>query len=176
MKVLTSILMTAVLASTAIAGPIASKNPKAPVMPPPAPTGCECFAPGFTLGVFGGAFIPDSGDAALGGGLLGEYFFSEYVGVQGSYGVFATNSEHHAFDANLVLRVPIKSACIAPYALVGGGYGVNSVNEGNFHVGGGIDIRLPSMGCKGIFADGVYYFPADSEEFTIVRLGVKIPF
>jgi hypothetical protein len=32
------------------------------------------------------------------------------------------------------------------------------------------------MGCKGIFADGVYYFPADSEEFTIVRLGVKIPF
>lgn len=171
--------MTAVLASSAIAGPIASKNPKAPVMPPPAPTGCECFAPGFALGGFGAVGMFDGlgdSDNVAGGGLLGEYFFSEFVGVQGSYALFNTESEHHAFDVNLVLRVPIKSACIAPYALVGGGYGTNSVKEGNFHVGGGLDVRLPSMGCAAIFADGVYYLPEDSEEFTVVRLGMKFPF
>lgn len=176
MKVLTSILMTAVLASSAIAGPIASKNPKAPVLPPPAPVGCDAFAPGFALAPFAGLILPDVGDNELGGGIAAEYFFSEFIGIQGSYAVFATESEHHAFDANLVLRVPIKSACIAPYALVGGGYSTNSVQEANVHVGGGIDVRIPSLGGKGLFADGVYYFPEDTEEYTIVRLGLKIPF
>lgn len=160
--------MTAVLASSAIAGPIAAKNPKAPVMP--APT-CDCFAPGASFGAFGGAIF-DRGDNALGGGLLGEYFFTENIGLQGSYGVYATSKEHHAFDASLVLRAPIKSLCIAPYALVGGGYSVNSTSEGNFHAGGGIDIRLAN--CTGIFADGAYHW-ANEGDYTIVRLGVKIP-
>lgn len=168
--------MSLALASAAVAGPIAAKNPKAPVMPPP-PAGCECFAPGFAVGIFGGAILPDSdaADDELGGGLLGEYFFTENIGLQGSYGIFATESEHHAFDANLILRAPIKSICIAPYALVGGGYSTNSDSEANLHVGGGIDIRLPAAGCTGVFADGAYYFGEDNE-YTIVRLGVKIPF
>lgn len=172
MKLLTTLLMTAALASSAIAGPIATKNPKAPVMPDP---GCQCFAPGAALGVFGGAILPNGrgGDDALGGGLLGEYFFTENIGIQGSYGVYATHSEHHAFDASLVLRAPIKSLCLAPYLLAGGGYSVNGTSEGNFHVGGGVDIRL--AGCKGLFADGAYHFANDGD-YTIVRLGVKFPF
>lgn len=166
--------MTAALASSAIAGPIASKNPKGPVMPPP-PAGCDCFGPGASFGLFGGAILPSGergGDDALGGGILGEYFFTENIGLQGSYGVYATHSEHHAFDASLVLRAPIKSLCLAPYALVGGGYSVNSTSEGNFHVGGGVDLRL--TGCTGIFADGAYHW-ANEGDYTIVRLGVKIP-
>lgn len=171
MKILTTLLMTAALASTAFAGPIA-KNPKAPVLPPPT---CECFAPGAAIGVFGGAILPDGrgDDDALGGGVLAEYFFTENIGLQGSYGVYATDSEHHAFDASLVLRAPIKSLCLAPYVLAGGGYSVNGTSEGNWHVGGGLDYRFNN--CTGIFADGAYHW-ANEGDYTIVRLGVKIPF
>lgn len=165
--------MTAALASSAIAGPIASKNPKAPVMPDP---GCQCFAPGAAFGLFGGAILPSSGrgdDDSLGGGVLAEYFFTENIGLQGSYGAYATNSEHHAFDASLVLRAPIKSLCIAPYILAGGGYSVDGTSEGNFHAGGGLDVRFSS--CVGLFADGAYHWANDGD-YTIVRLGVKFPF
>jgi hypothetical protein len=174
MKALATLLLTAALASTAIAGPISSKNPKAPVMPPP-PAGCDCFAPGAAFGVVGGAILPSDGayDDALGGGLLGEYFFTENIGIQGSYGVYATDSEHHAFDAALVLRAPIKSLCLAPYILAGGGFSTNAENEGNWLVGGGLDYRFNN--CAGIFADGAYHF-AENGDYTIVRLGVKFPF
>jgi len=172
MKILTTLLMTAALASSALAGPIA-KNPKAPVLPDPT---CECFAPGAAIGFFGGAILPNDrggSDDALGGGLLAEYFFTENIGLQGSYGIYATDSEHHAFDASLVLRAPIKSLCLAPYLLAGGGYSVNGTSEGNWHVGGGLDYRFNN--CSGIFADGAYHF-AEAGDYTIVRLGVKIPF
>ncbi len=174
MKLLATLLMSAAVASTAIAGPIEAKNPKAPVMPPPPPAGCQCFAPGLAFGAFGGGIVADVGDDALGGGVLAEYFFTENIGIQGTYGIYATDSEHHQFDASLVLRAPIKSLCIAPYALVGGGFSSNSENDGSFHVGGGLDLRLESLNCAGIFADGVYHF-ADNDHTTI-RLGVKIPF
>lgn len=171
MKILTTLLMTAALASTAFAGPIA-KNPKAPVLPPPT---CECFAPGAAFGFFGGAILPDGrgADDAMGGGVLAEYFFTENIGIQGSYGAYATDSEHHAFDASLVLRAPIKSLCLAPYILAGGGYSVNGTSEGNFHAGGGVDFRFSS--CVGVFADGAYHW-ANAGDYTIVRLGVKVPF
>lgn len=176
MKSLTTLLMTVALASSAIAGPIAAKNPKAPVMPPP-PAGCACFAPGFAIGGFGGAIIPDSGDGELGGGVLAEYFFTDYIGLQGSYGIYATDSEHHQFDGSLVLRYPITSICVAPYLLVGGGFSTNSTTVGDFHVGGGIEARFEGANCLGIFADGAYHWAGeDLEDYTIVRLGVKIPF
>ncbi len=176
MKLLTTLLTTVVFAGSAIAGPISTKNPKGPVMAPPPPS-CDCFGPGLTtLGVFGGVIFPQSADDdSGGGGVLAEYFFTENIGIQGSYGVYATNSEHHQFDGSLVLRAPIRSLCIAPYALVGGGYSTNSNNNGTWHAGGGIDVRLDSWNCAGVFADGIYYWSDDSDH-TIVRLGVKIPF
>ena len=116
-------------------------------------------------------------DNVLGGGVLGEYFFNQYIGIQGSYGIYATSSEHHQFDGSLVLRYPITSLCIAPYVMAGGGYSTNSDSQGDIHVGGGIEARLESLNCLGIFADGAYHFSEDDDQdFTIVRLGVKLPF
>jgi hypothetical protein len=178
MKYLASLFVVAALAGTAFAGPVtySSKAPKAPQ--PIAPLGCECFAPGLAIGAFGGAILPEEGeDDALGGGVLAEYFFNEYIGLQGSYGIYATGSEHHQFDGSLILRYPITSICVAPYVMVGGGFSTNSDNEGDFHVGGGIEARIESLNCLGIFADGAYHFSEDDDaDFTIVRLGVKLPF
>jgi len=177
MKYLASLIVTAALASSAFAGPVTYSS-KAPQAVAPMPLGCECFAPGFALGVYGAAILPDGEDDSLGGGVLGEYFFNEYLGIQGSYGVFATDSEHHEFNGALVLRFPITSICLAPYVLGGGGYSVNSEDRGNYFVGAGLEARIESLNCLGIFADGTYHFAADDddEDYTIVRLGVKLPF
>lgn len=177
MKSLITLLATAALASSAFAGPAYSgKNAKAPVAPAPAP-GCECFGPGFSFDVFGGAFFPESGgDDVLGGGVGASYFFNRYVGLDVNYGVYASDSEHHQFDGNLVLRAPIDSLCIAPYALVGGGFSTNGSTDGSYNVGGGLDIRLQSASCLGIFAEGLYHFGDENPDFTTVRLGLRIPF
>ena len=175
MKSLVTFLMTVALAGAAFAGPVSSKNPKAPVMPPPPAPGCDCFAPGAAFGVFGGGLLGE--EDVLGGGVLAEYAFSPYVALQGSYGLYATDKEHHNFDAALVLRYPITSICLAPYALVGGGFSTNSDNVGHFLVGGGLDLRIPSANCLSIFADGAYYVQGGSDDDqTIVRLGIKFPF
>lgn len=176
MNTLKTTLLIAVLASSAMAGPVYDKTPQAPVTPPL--IGCECFAPGLAVGVFGGGFLPDSdADDELGGGVLLEYFFNEYIGLQGSYGVYTTESEHHQFDGSLVLRYPIKSICLAPYVLAGGGASTNSETSGDWHVGGGIEARIESANCLGIFADGVFHFAEDEvDDYTIVRVGVKFRF
>mgnify|MGYP002624250133 CR=1 FL=1 len=180
MKSLLTILATVALGSTVLAGPVSYKNPKAPVMPPPPPTGCECFGPGLMLGGFGGGFLTSEevDDDSLGGGFLAEYAINPYIAIQGSYGVYATESEHHQFDAALILRYPITSICLAPYALVGGGFSTNASNEGNFQIGGGLDLRIPSANCLSIFADAAWYLSGsdnDDADYTSVRLGFKAP-
>lgn len=116
MKSITLLILSAALASSALAGTTPTDSGKSGKgVVPVTSTGCECFAPGFALGFFGGGMFPRDGDNEVAGGdVLGEYFFTEYFGIQGTYGVFATSSEHHQFDSSLILRVPIRSLCIAP--------------------------------------------------------------
>ena len=105
MKKIASLLFSLTLASSALAGTADSSKTVQPTIAPP---GCDCFAPGFAMGAFGGAFMPSHGGSGVGGGgVLAEYFVSEYLGFQGSYGVYATNSEHHQMDGSVVLRLPI---------------------------------------------------------------------
>jgi len=110
MKFISTLLLSAALASSALAGTSAAYSGK--MVQPMAPTGCDCFAPGAAFGVFGGGIFPeDDGEDAAGGGVLYDYFFTEYFGFQGSYGLFATSSEHHQ-----VRRQP-RSACPDPKPL-----------------------------------------------------------
>jgi len=177
MKKIASLIMSLALASSVIAGPVTISGKGSKIVAPIAPEGCTAFAPGGAFGAFVGGFLPSKGgDDVLGGGVLGEYFFTENLGVQGSYGVYATNSEHHQFDGSLVLRAPIKSICVAPYILAGGGLSTNATTRGDYHVGAGIDARFSSLHNIGIFADGAYHFASEGSDFTVVRLGVKFPF
>lgn len=178
MKTLATMFITVALVSSAFAGPVYSEKGGKTVQPMAPPAGCDCFAPGFALGIFGSGIIFDGGseDDALGGGVLAEYFFTENIGLQGSYGIYATNSEHHEFDAALVVRFPIKELCIAPYILGGGGFATNSDDAWNVFVGGGVEARFPGMDCMGVFADGAYHWSEDDDDnFTLVRIGVKFP-
>ena len=167
-------------AAQAGSAPSYSKNPKAPKGPQiEVPSLCDCFDPGKAeLSVYGAGIIFDGGsqDDALGGGIGLGYFFTENVGVEFDYTLLATDSEYHNFTGNLVLRAPIKSACLAPYALVGGGFETDSATNGIFNVGAGIDIRLGHSGsCPGIFADARYTWNEDEAlNNVLIRVGFKV--
>lgn len=180
MKSICTLILSAALASSALAGTTTTySDTSSKVVQPMAPTGCDCFAPGAAFGLFGGGIFPDGdGDEAAGGGIVYDYFFTEYVGFQGSYGLFSTSSEHHQFDGSLVLRAPIRSLCIAPYIMGGAGFSTNSDNNSDYHFGAGIEARFASMDCMGLFLDGTYHFAADDQDsdFSIARLGVKFRF
>jgi hypothetical protein len=188
MKIINSlaILLAATLASSAFAGTDYSKSSKA-VEPMSQP--CDPWAPGFAIGAFGGGILPRMGsDHYAGGGVLAEYFFNDYFGIQGDYGVYAYHSERHQFDGNFILRYPIRSCNIAPYIIAGGSYSNGGASEagfetgwqslGAFQAGAGFELRFANCNHIGIFADGTYHWDAShfSRDFTLVRLGVKYTF
>jgi len=175
MKIIAALLTACAFGSGALAGPTYTSAKDAKSINVPPPLSCDCFQPGGAFGIYGGGILDHEDE--LGGGALVEYFFTEYVGIQASYGIFATDSEHHEIDGSLVLRFPIRSVCLAPYLLLGGGIGTNSNTEGNFFAGAGLEARLDGANCLGVFADGTYHWADDEEEdYTIVRLGLKFPF
>jgi hypothetical protein len=176
MKKITALFAVAMLASSAFAGPVTyDKGSKGVVPPPPQES---CFGPGFDIGLFGSALIPknkDLFDNGGGGGILVEYFFCNYVGVQASYAANSTAGTLHTYSGDLILRAPIESICIAPYLLVGGGGDTDGKSEGQFHVGGGLDVRFRGSPL-GIFADAAYYWHSSEErdrDYTMIRAGLK---
>jgi len=154
------------------------KAPKAPA-PIQAPSLCECFAANTSnVSVFAAGILPESSSADLddsfGGGIALNYFFTENFGVEGSYSIFASDSEVHQFSGSLIARLPIKSLCLAPYALAGGSFHTDGVNQGTWHVGAGLDYRIAN--CFGVFADAQYNWADDTSDYTTVRGGVRFGF
>jgi len=178
MKKITALFAVAMLASTsAFAGPVSYGKDSKTVVPPPAQE--TCFGPGFDIGIFGSALLPkdsrDSYDNGGGGGILAEYFFCNYVGIQANYAINSTDSGVHTYSGDLVFRAPIESLCIAPYVFVGGGGDSDGETLGQYHVGGGLDVRFRGSPI-GIFADGAYYWHSSENrdrDYTMVRLGLK---
>ncbi len=165
---------------SAMAGSYVSygKAPKGP-MPLQVPSLCECFnANTANFSVFGAAILPENVspdfDDSLGGGLAMSYFFSEYLGVEGSYSIFGTDSAVHQLSGSLILRFPIRSLCLAPYVFTGGSFHTDGVNQSTLHAGGGLDYRFTN--CVGIFADAQYNWAEDTSDYTTVRTGVRFGF
>jgi hypothetical protein len=181
MKQATTILMTiAGLVGTSFAGGSSygkTSVGKGQPMPPPPPAGCNCFAAGSQgASLYAAAFMgADEFDDSLGAGLSYSYFATENVGVEVDATWGFADSTIHTINGSLVLRAPIQSACIAPYALIGGGIHTNGVTQGTWHVGAGLDVRL-TPNCLGLFADARYTFAEDTGDYTVVRAGVRVNF
>jgi hypothetical protein len=176
---LTAFAAALAISSSILAGSAVYDTSKT-VTQPVATDTCPCFAPGLSWGIYGGGFLPrdrhNSYDDAFGGGLLVEYFFTENIGIQASYGAFATNGTEHLFNGDLVLRAPIHSICLAPYLIAGGGGDVDGEKLGEWHAGAGLDLRFESLHCMGLFADGTYNWHSSrnrDRDYAIVRLGLK---
>ncbi len=143
------------------------------------PTLCECFN-GNTpnVSIFAAAILPETAtpdfDDSFGGGIALNYFFTEMVGLEGSYTAFGTDTVVHQLSGSLIVRFPIKSICLAPYVLAGGSFHTDSVEQGTWHVGGGLDYRF--SGCMGVFADAQYNWAEDTTDYTTVRTGLRFGF
>jgi hypothetical protein len=178
---LTTLTTAALLgaASTLVAGPMSSgKDGKVTVTQPPVETGCDAFNGGLAVSAYGLFLSPDASaeDDVFGGGLGVEYFFNQYFGVAGS-AQWADPGESlvHNYSADLVLRYPITSLCIAPYIFGGGGVHTNSSTKMIARIGGGLDVRL--WDANGIFADFTQTIPeSEIDQYQIIRLGVKFAF
>jgi Outer membrane protein beta-barrel domain len=180
---LITMLVTALglAAGNVIAGeaPVAiSKNPKNPPQEIVVPAVCDCFNAGPVFSIYGAGIIPDGDgilDDGLGGGLSLGYFVNENFGLEVDATWLDNDSLIHNLTASAVFRFPIKPACIAPYVFAGGGLETDSVNQGVYHVGAGIDIRLgDGPTCPGIFVDARYTFADKTQDYTIVRAGFRI--
>lgn len=117
-----------------------------------------------------------AGDSQWGVGVQADYFVTKNFGV-------ALSTSKNTFDEgpffqNLtlgpVIRLPIKSTRIAPYAMGGVGFAFDANNDRYWYAGGGVEYRVSQH--VGAFADGQYvwrdYLPDDSEA-VLVRLGVR---
>lgn len=169
-------------ASLLVAGPTDSgKSGKVVVTEPPA-TGCECFNGGWDLGAYGLYLSPDADtDETWGGGILAEYFFNRYVGLAGTaQWAEYEDTQVHNYALDAVFRYPIDSACIAPYAFIGGGVHCDGVTEAIGRLGVGLDWRIKD--CYGLFVDYTYTLPGggggddDLEDYQLIRLGMKFSF
>ena len=171
----TTILATIAFAGVSFAGPSMDKAPMSKCPVPPPPPSCNCFEPGGQFSLYAAALLgSDTIDDAMGAGVAVNYFFTQNVGVEVDATWAFTDSTVHTLNGSLVLRVPIISACIAPYALVGGGVHTNGETYGTLHAGGGLDVRLAN--CFGIFADARYTWADQDDDYTIVRAGIRMNF
>ncbi len=187
MKLLSSLIIAASLASSAFAGTdYSSKSSK--VVQPMAPE-CDPWAPGFAVGAFADGLLPRFGSSHYaGGGVMGEYFFTDNIGIQGDYSVLAYHSERHQFEANMIARFPIRSINLAPYILAGGTYSTGGASEGGFETGSqslggwqagaGFECRFGQCSHVGFFADGAYHWDAShyARDYVLVRAGFKVTF
>ena len=106
------------------------------------------------------------GKQGLGADLGFNYFFLKYIGVgidnsvSGAHNAGLTGSTGleavYGLKGYLLLRYPIESWNLAPYAMIGGGghWGITSQGDGN--VGGGLEYRLTPK--VGLFTDCLWLY------------------
>ena len=139
----------------------------------------NCFYAGESfLDVFGVWQDPDGDDNAydsgFGGGLGLGHFFNEYLGARGRAYWFDGGSAVHSINADIILRAPIQSLCIAPYIYGGVGGAFDSENQFTQHIGAGLEARL--TGRLGVFADYSRTFADDHGDWDLYSLGLRFLF
>jgi opacity protein-like surface antigen len=196
----TSLLASLALLATASAGDhvySTGKSYKAPVATVE-PTGCFS-AHELQFDTFGQASFGSSDkiglfeDTAWGGGVGLNYFFHRNIGLgvdaawldakESALGNSSGGGDHtvlHNFSGSVIVRLPIDSICLAPYAYFGGGYHVDGENWASAHLGVGVEYRcVPNK--VGLFVDGRWTYLGDRFDqsdlnFWTVRAGLRLVF
>ena len=141
-----------------------------------------CYDAGFEFSAFGSGFWPEetTSQNSLGGGVSLAYFFGHNLGIEASYSAHGSAQADQVGTLNMVYRLPLGGECcstIAPYVFGGGGV----VSDGDYqclwNLGGGLDVRFEGMGCVGFFGDFSYNWVDEGlADFTLIRVGVRLPF
>jgi len=167
-------------------------GPTAPITtgPTAAPT-MELFGPGWELGGHALFLTPQAHRAsnAWGGGVDVDYFFTPYVGLEGTAAWASPHSRetenshlnYGNYTLDVILRLPFEAYHIAPYIIGGGGmisaksdFNGDRVNKWLGQVGAGVEFKPVAK--FSIFADWIYNFPGasgDVPNYQEIRMGLK---
>ncbi len=110
-----------------------------------------------------------------GGGVGINYFFTKYIGISSDVSI-GDNGNRFIDSAmgNLVLRLPIDPAHLAPYIFGGGGGVFEPSTEWAADAGAGIDFRINHW--TGIFVDARYVWPENVGDYGLFRAGMRFAF
>lgn len=177
MKTILSLTTVVLLsASSLFAGDGKTFKDKVVVEPPT----CLFRANEWQVDAFAAGFFSQSNRPGWGGGLGVNYFFNEYIGLGVEQSVVGRTDEVTQWSTigNLILRYPICSLNLAPYALIGGGasYGCTVRKGHGFgHVGGGLEYRVTSN--IGLFSDARWLYSSEEPRSSVLgRAGVRFAF
>lgn len=142
------------------------------------PDECRFRDTEFQIDAFYTGFL-ESGDSRFktgaGGGFGFNFFFARYFGI-GYEAAWYDNGgtvEHMPLGGNLFFRYPICSLNLAPYVMVGGGFGWDGTTIGYGNVGGGLEYRLTNN--IGLFVDGRYFYGGTGNVANL-RSGLRFAF
>jgi len=178
-KLIIGFLTCAAIAAPAFAGEpvVTGKDYKQPVIEEVTP----CFADTeFTIDAFG-YYQSDatSGlyESGFGGGVGVNLFFARYfgIGIEGGWDEQSANGNTviHNVSGSFIVRYPIDSICLAPYALVGAGGRFDGEQNATYHTGAGLEYRFsPHIG---IFGDARYVW-TDANDLVVIRTGLRFAF
>ena len=135
----------------------------------------------FASGSLGKQFITDFSGRTVrhhgrfGAGVGGNYFITRYFGLGGD--VYSENTTGPFVDSasgNVFGRLPIGETGLAPYIFGGAGHQFDGVQQTFGQAGTGVEFRFTPH--VGIFVDARYVFPDRTEDYGLVRGGLRVSF
>lgn len=129
---------------------------------------------GFFLQTFAGQTSGQTINTGSGGGFAVNAIFCRYLGVGVENAWFSNdNRGDYLLGAYGIVRYPIESLQLAPYALAGGGAGFGRNNYGYGSLGLGFEHRwTPNLGA---FVDGRWFYGAP-DQVGALRSGLRVSF
>lgn len=108
-------------------------------------------------------------------GIGANLYFNRYagVGLEGTY-FAAADTTNFSGAANLLLRLPIDAICMAPYALIGGGYTFGDIDQSFWQAGVGLEWKMNQY--VGLFGDARMIFTTDDADSQMYRGGLRFNF
>lgn len=114
-------------------------------------------------------------DGQLGAGVGLTYFMTRNLGIGAeAYSENTTGTFIDSASGNLTLRFPIGQGGLAPYVFGGGGYQFDKTKLWFGQAGAGLEYRFTPK--VGLFADGRFVWPTETQYFGVGRLGVRFSF
>lgn len=129
----------------------------------------------FFIQTFAGRTEGQTINTGPGGGFAVNGIFARYFGL-GVENYWYSNDNHSNYNLGAygIVRYPIDTINLAPYALIGGGAGfVGNNNYGYGSVGLGFEYRFTEN--IGTFVDGRWYFGAP-DQAGVLRTGLRFAF
>lgn len=130
----------------------------------------------FNVDIFGswasrGRSGEDDGKLGIGGGV--SYFFTRNLGIDAHTYADAFKAPYN-LNSSLIYRYPIEGTAWAPYGFGGFGRQWDYASQWLFHIGLGGEYRINPN--TGVFLDWRRVFALETDDYHLVRLGVRLGF